>query len=191
MKRSNFLRLAAGIGSFMGSPLLAKPEWGNPRVEKGFKVEAGKDRFDKSISLLEGDTFYTKVSSKDTAGDLYIYESTRIKEGGPALHYHTEVDEWWYILQGEFIIKVGEETYNAKAGDSVFGPRKVPHAFAKIGKSEGKLLMLFQPAGKMEEFFKALSEGWPSKLSADKQDAFRKEHGIVRVGLPLTRWKAW
>jgi mannose-6-phosphate isomerase-like protein (cupin superfamily) len=175
----------------MGSPLLAKPESGDPRNEKGFKVEAGKDRFDKSISLLEGDTFYTKVSTKDTAGDLYIYESTRVKEGGPALHYHTEVDEWWYILKGEFIIKVGDETFKVKAGDSVFGPRRVPHAFAKIGKGEGKLLMLFQPAGKMEEFFKAISEGVPSKMTQEQKEEFRRKHGVVWVGPALTNLKGW
>jgi mannose-6-phosphate isomerase-like protein (cupin superfamily) len=141
--------------------------------------------------LLEGDTFYTKVSSKDTDNDLYIYESTRVKEGGPPLHYHTEVDEWWYILKGEFLIKVGEETYNVKAGDSVFGPRMVPHAFAKIGKGDSKLLMLFQPAGKMEAFFQAISEGVPAKMSKEQQETFRKEHGIVWVGPALRNLKGW
>jgi hypothetical protein len=41
------------------------------------------DRFNKSINLLVEDTFYTRVSSKDTDGDIYVFESTRIKEEGP------------------------------------------------------------------------------------------------------------
>lgn len=47
-----------------------------------------------------------------------------------------------------------KKNYDAKVGDSVFGLRKVPHSFAKIGAGDGKLLLLFQPAGQMEEFFK-------------------------------------
>lgn len=35
------------------------------REGSGFKVDSEKGRFDKKISLLEGDTFFTKVSSKD------------------------------------------------------------------------------------------------------------------------------
>jgi mannose-6-phosphate isomerase-like protein (cupin superfamily) len=192
MKRSSFLKFGFAIGSFLAAPFnsIAKTiSYG--RDDKGFKVDAGKDRFEKPITLLEGDTFYTKVSTKDTEGDLYINETTRVKEGGPALHYHTEIDEWFYVLQGEFLIKVGEETYDARAGDSVFGPRMVPHTFAKVGKEEGKLLTLFQPAGKMEAFFKAISEGKPSKMTKEEQDAFRREHGIIWVGSPLKNLKGW
>jgi len=99
---------------------------------------------------------------------MYLFESTRVKEGGPSHHYHFDQDELWYVLQGEFLIKVGDTIHHAKAGDTVFGPRLVPHSFAKIGEVEGKLLMTFQPAGKMEEFFKKLSEGYGAKLSEEE-----------------------
>ena len=192
MERNSFLKLGLAIGAFLSAPfdVLAKSRDKN-RIDKGFKVDAGKDRFDKSINILEGDTFYTKVSTKDTDGDLYIYESTRVKEGGPPLHYHPDIDEWWYILQGEFMIKVEDETYRAKTGDSVFCPRQVPHAFAKVGEGEGKLIMLFQPAGKMEDFFNGLSEGVHLKMSKEEQDKFRKDHGIVWVGPALNYLKGW
>lgn len=90
------------------------------RINKGIKVAAGQDRFGKPISLLEGDVFTTKVSGQDTNGDLYIYESIRLKKGGVPLHYHYEQDEWWYVLEGEFLIKVGDEIYTVKAGDFVW-----------------------------------------------------------------------
>lgn len=31
----------------------------------------------------------------------------RETEGWPILHTHFEQDEWWYVLEGEFLIKVG------------------------------------------------------------------------------------
>ncbi|HUC81884.1 MAG TPA: cupin domain-containing protein [Flavisolibacter sp.] len=192
MKRNSFLRTCMAAGVLLAAPLhsLANIKFRN-RVDKGVRVAAGKDRFDKPIALFEGDTFYTKVSTADTDSDVFVFESSRLKEGGPSYHLHFEQDEFWYVLQGEFLFKVGEETFTAKAGDSVFGPRKVPHAFAKVGEGEGKLLMFFQPAGKMEEMFRKIGEGLTKNMTEEQQDKFREEHGIKRVGPPLTYFKKW
>ena len=92
-------------------------------------------------------------------------------------------------MQGEFLIKVGDQLYKAKAGDLVFGPRKVPHTFAKVGQGEAKLIICHQPAGKMEEYFKKLSKGVARNMSEKERDDLRKEHGVERVGPPLTYLK--
>ena len=114
---------------------------------------------------------------------MYVYKSSRVKKGGPALHYHYNQDEWWYVLEGEFLIKVGDKVYEAKTGDSVFDSRGVPHTFSKTSEGNARLLMTFQPAGKMEEYFIAVSEGKLGKMSPEEQDNFRKAHGFERVGL--------
>jgi len=192
MKRINFLQVLAASFALISSSLSAvASSIKKLRVEKGFFVNSGKDRSDKSISLFEGDTFYTKVATKDTDGDIYVFESSRIKEGGPSYHLHFDQDEWWYVVSGQFLIKVGDETYQAKAGDSVFGPRQVPHSFAKVGDGEGKLLMFYQPAGKMEEMFKKISQGYTKGFTEAQQDKFREEHGIKRVGPAITNFKKW
>lgn len=187
MKRNNFLKTCISIGALVTSPvqLYARTKK-RLRDGKGFFVRAGKDRFGKTIAPFDGDSFFAKVSTKDTDGDLYVFESTRKTEGGPALHYHYDQDEMWYVLEGKFLIKVGDKTYEAKAGDSVFGPRGVPHCFAKVGKGTGKLLMIFQPAGKMEECFNKLSAGVTKGMTPEQRDNFRKEHGFERVGGPIT-----
>ena len=186
MKRSSFLRLFISAGSFLTIPFsgYARRKSAN-RIDKGFKVDSGKDRFEKEITLFEGDIFDTKVSAKDTDGDMYVFESKRVKKGGPTLHYHYNQDEWWYVLEGEFLIKVGDNLYEAKTGDSVFGPRGIPHAFTKTNEGNGRLLMIFQPAGKMEEFFIAASEGKLAKMTLKEQDNFRKLCGFERVGPAL------
>lgn len=180
------MKMCIAAGSVLTMPFagLANRK-NNNRNTKPFKVDAGNDRFDKAITLFEGDTFYTKVSTKDTDGDLYVYESTRIKKGGPALHLHYDQDEIWYVLEGEFLIKVGDQLYKVKAGDTVFGPRGIPHAFAKTNEGNARLLMTFQPAGKMEEFFIATSEGKLGKMTPQEQDEFRKQHGFEKVGPAL------
>lgn len=102
MKRQQFMKACLAIGAFMAAPVskIAK-SIKKYRDGNGFLVAAGKDRFDKQLTLLQGDTFFTKISTQDTNGDLYVYESIRLKEGGPSHHLHFNQDEWWYILPQE------------------------------------------------------------------------------------------
>jgi mannose-6-phosphate isomerase-like protein (cupin superfamily) len=190
MKRRSFLQILSSAIPFAAGPLLIAAE-ATVKIRNaiGFKVASGQDRFKESITLFEGDTFYCKVSSKDSNGDMYSFESTRTKKGGPPLHYHYEQDEWWYILEGEFQFKIGDETVTAKAGDSVFGPRKVPHAFAKTNEGVARMLIIFQPAGKMEAHFKAVSQGAYLKLSEEEKHRFRQANGFEVVGPALTHEK--
>lgn len=192
MNRNSFLRLCLTFGAYLSIPFSGSAKTGaGRRVTKGLKIDAGKDRHGKPISLFEGDTFHTKVATADSDGDVFVFESSRVKDGGPSFHLHYDQDEFWYVLQGEFLFKVGEETFTAKAGDSVFGPRKVPHAFAKVGEGEARLLMFFQPAGKMEQMFQKISEGATKNMTEEQQNQFRHEHGIKKVGPALTHFKKW
>ncbi len=187
MKRKSFLQHVTALAALVflpGARMRAAS-----REAKGFKVEAGKDRTGKPMSLFEGDTFYTKVSYPRYRWRRLRIRVSRMKEGGPPLHFHYEQDEFWYILEGEFLFRVGDETFKAKKGDVVFGPRRVPHAFAKIGEGESRLLMFYQPAGKMEENFKAISEGVTAKMTEAERAVFRKEHGLEVVGPALTHLK--
>jgi mannose-6-phosphate isomerase-like protein (cupin superfamily) len=189
MNRQSFLKGCLAAGAFFYAPFIALSKWKSSG--KPIKVETGKDRFDKPIKLFEGDTFYTKVATGDSNGNVYVFESSREKEGGPALHLHYEQDEFWYILEGEFAFKIGEDTFTAKQGDTVFGPRNIPHAFSKIGNGTAKMLMFYQPAGKMEEMFKKISEGFTKNMTEAEQEQFRNEHGIKRVGPPIQYLKKW
>jgi len=74
-----------------------------------------------------------------------------------------------------------------KAGDSAFAPRKTPHAFAKISEGEGQMLVLFQPAGSMEDFFKQMSK-LGKNIPKDQEHLLKDlwaAHGMEIVGPPL------
>jgi len=182
MKRRLFLQLPLAAAAFALEARTA--ELGRP--EKGFKVEAQRDRYAEEL-LIMGGRFDCKVSGRDTAGDLCIYHTIREAKGGPALHRHHQQDEWFYVMQGEFLCKVGEDTFNLRPGDSAFGPRKVPHAFAKISEGEAQMLVLFQPAGSIEEFFKEISK-LGKDIPANQEvvmKALCERHGMEVVGPPL------
>jgi mannose-6-phosphate isomerase-like protein (cupin superfamily) len=156
------------------------------RPKKGFKVSSGKDRFQKELNIMGGQ-FNCIVSSEDTDGDLLIYNTFRQEKGGPALHLHHEQDEWFYVIKGEFIVKVGEDMFTLKAGDSAFAPRTIPHTFAKINEEEGQVLVLFQPAGLMEDFFEQMRM-FGNNIPKDKEPLLKnlfETHGMQMVGPPL------
>ena len=186
MNRRRFLQGSLLAAAFAPSALATT----NPseRASAGFKVGSGQDRTAGELDIMGG-RFDVKVSTKDTGGDLLIYDTVRRSKGGPALHRHHSQDEWFYVLRGEFIVRVGEETVRLGPGDSAFGPRKIPHAFAMVSEGEGQMLVLFQPAGSMEDFFHAMSASFGKNIPAqDQKVALRKlwaDHGMEIVGPPL------
>jgi mannose-6-phosphate isomerase-like protein (cupin superfamily) len=178
---------------FLQFPLVASAvaaaaqKTGAGRGDKGFKVQAQKDRYLEEL-LIMGGQFDCKVSGKDTDGDLCIYDTLRQEKGGPAYHLHHNQDEWFYVIKGEFKVKVGEEVFNLSAGDSAFAPRKTPHAFAKISEGEAQMLVLFQPAGTMEDFFKQMSK-LGKEIPKNQQETLQelwRSHGMEIVGPPLS-----
>lgn len=156
------------------------------RSEKGFKVNAGEGRFGKrfkmkgvTLNLLD-----VKISSKDTGGALAVFEQTGFTpRGGPPLHIHHFQDELFYVVQGEYLFQVGEDRHRLKTGDTIFLPRKVPHAFVQLTE-EGKMVVAYQPAGKMEEFFKK-TDSWTSPPTAEEVARVFEEYGMEVVGPPL------
>lgn len=155
------------------------------RPRKGFKVEANKDRFQEEMYIMGG-RFNCIVSSRDTEGDLCIYNTTRQEKGGPALHFHHQQDEWFYVVKGQFLVQVGEDRFMLNPGDSAFAPRIIPHAFAKIDDGESQMLVLFQPAGSMEAFFKEVkATGTAIAQNLAKIKELSANHGMEVVGPPL------
>ena len=182
MKRRLFLQFP-----LVATALMAQSQTpANDRVKKGFKVAANKDRYEEELSIMGG-RFACKVSGKDTNGDLCIFDTLRQEKGGPARHLHYKQDEWFYVIKGEFIVNVGDDTFTLKAGDSAFAPRKIPHAFAKTSEGEAQMLVLFQPAGTMEDFFKQMSKLGPN-IPKDQEKKLKElwhTHGMEIVGPPL------
>jgi mannose-6-phosphate isomerase-like protein (cupin superfamily) len=128
------------------------------RANKGFNVARGISRRGEPMLLRGKDPTTIKVSGKDTEGQLVVFESTTSPGNGPGLHKHAHQDEWWYVLEGEFVFQVGDQKFCAIAGASVFGPRTVPHSFLSVGTIPGKMIITFQPAGTMEAFFEEFAK---------------------------------
>lgn len=187
MNRRNFLKLTLAATPLALTAHAAElASAGGGRSNKGFRVGANEDRHGEEL-LIMGGRFDLKVSARDTGGGFCLYDTVRQAKGGPALHLHHFQDEWFYVIRGEFIVHVGDETVRLHPGDSAFAPRKVPHAFAKVSEDEGQMLVLFQPAGSMEDFFRQMAKLGPG--IPRNQEVLLKElwaqYGMEIVGPPL------
>jgi len=148
------------------------------------RVQQRQDRFNQRIPVGAKSSIDRKVSGNDTAGSWSMFEAHWSAKGGPPLHVHEIEDEWFYVMEGEYLVQVGDETFRLAPGDSLLAPRKVPHAYAHVGDGQGRLLIAYQPAGAMEDFFLEVSRLAGPPSAAEVQQLFRA-HGMEIVGPPL------
>jgi mannose-6-phosphate isomerase-like protein (cupin superfamily) len=135
----------------------------------------------QSFGFLNG-AFHLKVSGAATLGGLCVYDTVRSEPGGPPLHVHEAQDEWFLVTEGAFDIMVGDALHHLGPGDSLLAPRGIPHAFRNTTRT-GRILVAFQPAGTMEDFFIQGSSLSPLTPAAFAELSAR--HGMRVVGPPL------
>ena len=145
------------------------------------QVLSGEDQFGEHRGLGVSKISF-KVSEPNNS-DLFIYEHSFHAKGGPARHLHHEQDEWFYAVEGEFILEIGQERFELHPGDSVFAPRKIPHVWAHVGDTKGRMLIVFTPPGQMEAFFKEINKG--NAMPPQDPELWRS-HGMELVGPPLS-----
>ena len=143
-------------------------------------VGANQDRFGEHRGLgVSAITF--KVLPKDEQ-DIFILENTFHEKGGPARHLHLDQEEWFYAVEGEFVMEVGPERYRIKPGDSLLAPRRIPHVWAFAGGGRGRILIAFMPAGKMEAFFREVTK---ADAMPPQDPELWRAHGMELLGPPL------
>ncbi len=155
-------------------------------MKKGFKVNSGEARYGKHYKM-KGVTLNVldiKISSLDTDGSLAVFEQIGYTpKGGPPLHIHLYQDEFFYILEGEYLFQVADEKYQMMPGDTIFLPRNIPHAFIQLSE-KGKVIVSYMPAGKMEAFFKT-TDSWTSPPTLKEIEMVFEAHDMKVVGPPL------
>src|ERR687885_831244 len=102
------------------------------------------------------------ATAEQTGGSIGVFEDISSPGDGPPRHVHYGSDELFYILEGEFLVLVGERQESVSAGSYVFVPRGVVHAYKVIGTERARVLSAFIPGGPeggFEEFVKLRTEG--------------------------------
>ena len=102
---------------------------------------------------------------------------------GPAAHSHANMEESFYVLEGQYEFRIGEESVRAGPGTLVFVPPGTAHSFRNVGPIMAQTLCICSPPG-IERFFQELETyGWPAKWPpADVLGRLRAEFGITHIG---------
>ena len=147
----------------------------------GVWVGRDGDRFGEHHDLGIG-TLAFKVSTRDSRGALLVVELVHHTKGGPPRHLHRAQDEVFSVIEGEYLLEVGQERFRLRPGDCAFGPRNVPHTWAFVGEGTGRIAFTVFPAGRLEAFFRELSR---LGATAPQDPAFWPPFELELAGPPL------
>ena len=123
------------------------------------------------------------VATRDqTGGSLGLFRRTIAPKSGPPTHIHQTEDEFFYVVSGEFKVKLGNRIMSAPAQTVMFVPRGTAHTFQNVGTSPGVILVGVTPGG----FEKSMEER--QGVDAETLRALAKKYHLEVVGLSALRY---
>lgn len=153
-------------------------------AKDGKAVPSGGDLYGQRREVFGRLPIDLKVVGGQTNGGLLILEQIDDRKGGPPRHVHLNQDEWFYVIQGKYVVEVGDSRFELGPGDSLLAPRGVPHVWAHVGDGTGRMLVEFHPAGLMEAFFVQATQISTVAPGPEMAKLF-SEHGMQVMGPPL------
>jgi mannose-6-phosphate isomerase-like protein (cupin superfamily) len=113
-----------------------------------------------------GSLFEQLVGADRTAGTFGASLVTQPPGVATPTHVHTRESEAWFLLDGTITYRAGDELVDLAAGDFIYLPRDVPHAFRITGRSPARYLALTVPGGLME-LYDVVGEPAPQRRLPD------------------------
>ncbi len=98
-----------------------------------------------------------KLTSQDTGGAYYIFESEFDPGSGNRLHVHSREDEIGYVLEGALEVRLHDQTLILEAGGLSLLPRNLPHALRNPLETPSRYLFLAIPGG-LDRWFEAVAD---------------------------------
>jgi mannose-6-phosphate isomerase-like protein (cupin superfamily) len=87
--------------------------------------------------------------------EAVVLEMTLPVGSAPPLHVHDDLDDTWYILEGEMVVRCGDDEMVVGAEHWVSMPRGVPHTFRVVGDREARILLVHDNAS-FRDFIRAV-----------------------------------
>jgi quercetin dioxygenase-like cupin family protein len=122
---------------------------------------------------LAGSSVIEHVGGEQTGGAIALVEF-RIEPGYPVppAHTHEHEDELTYVIEGALEITIDNEATTVRAGESIFKPRGIAHAFTVAGNAPVRFLETITPAG-FEGYFRAIAAALRENDGIDREHADR------------------
>jgi quercetin dioxygenase-like cupin family protein len=122
---------------------------------------------------------YKRGPALDTDGAFDLVESKMKKGTEPPPHIHDREDELFYILAGEIKVFADGQVFTVAAGESVFLPKKIPHAYL-IQSEECHVLALMTPGGFLNAINKMNTPARTMEIPSDMETYATAGH-VVEV----------
>jgi mannose-6-phosphate isomerase-like protein (cupin superfamily) len=97
-----------------------------------------------------------KLTSRQTGGAYYLFESVFEPGSGNRLHVHRREDEVGYVLEGALEIRLADRSLVVEAGSIALLPKNIPHAIRNPLNTPSRYLFMAIPAG-LDQWFDALA----------------------------------
>lgn len=111
----------------------------------------------QSLSVV-GDTYRILISGEQTGGNYAVIDMLVPPGGGPGPHAHKDMQEMFYVVDGEIDFKKEDGNYTAKKGAFVNIPLGgAVHSFKNTTDKIAHLLCTVVPAG-LDSFFKEIGK---------------------------------
>jgi len=105
---------------------------------------------------IVGDTYRIVISGKQTEGAYAVIDMLVPPGGGPGPHAHANIQEMFYVVEGEIDFKTEAGKYAAKTGSFVNIPKGGEvHCFKNNSNQMAHLLCTVIPAG-LDDFFEEI-----------------------------------
>ena len=149
-----------------------------------YALDAGAGR---PIDLGDGFVVAVKADEHQTGGVVSVLETEEPPGFGPPLHVHHDCAEAFYVLDGEYVMYLGDREVVCGAGSFVFVPRGVPHGF-RTGDVASRKLNFYFP-GAMVGYFDDLAAALRQHKVTDEDLAeIAARHDMEMVGPPAERY---
>lgn len=88
-----------------------------------------------------------KAHSDDTENTFSMIEQTMPFNSGPPPHYHRDMDEMFYVLEGELTIWINGDITKLISGSFARIPKGTTHYFKITSKQPCRALNMYSPGG--------------------------------------------
>jgi len=95
-----------------------------------------------------------KVFTAETQGRFEFFElAMPTGDAEPEVHIHRNMEEMFYVLEGQAAFVLGDTETTGKPGTFVLIPRGTWHGIANGGSQPCRVLVTFSPGNNMHEYF--------------------------------------
>lgn len=142
-----------------------------------------------------GGLFEHLLTAEESDGAMGLSEVTMPPGIAPPLHVHTHEAEAFYLLEGTMTYRAGNDVVQLTAGDFIYLPASLPHAFRVTGSAPARFLALTTPGGLMHLYDEVGipaaarripgDDGQSAEVEIAKWNSVGPRYGLRVVGPPL------